>query len=112
MTTGPGFQPAGEDRFVVTGALSFETVPTVWEQSRSALEGAAGPVIDLGGVTEIDSAGLALVIEWLRTARTTGRRLIFTGVPDKLHALARISEVEAFLDGAATHSSSSSNSSS
>jgi phospholipid transport system transporter-binding protein len=78
--------------------LDFDTVPGVWEQSRTALDEAAQVSIDLAGVTEVDSAGLALVIEWLRAVRARGGQVMFTGVPDKLRALARISEVEDLMD--------------
>jgi phospholipid transport system transporter-binding protein len=102
------FRALGNGRFAVIGALSFDTVPEVWRQSRVALDEAADAGIDLSGVTEADSAGLALVIEWLRAARANGRRLSFSGVPDKLHALAKISEVEGFLYSSSASSNSSS----
>jgi phospholipid transport system transporter-binding protein len=92
------FESLGGGRFRVAGTLDFDTVPGVWEQSRAALDDAAHISIDLGGVTEVDSAGLALVIEWLRTVRGRGAQLTFAGVPDKLRALARISEVEDLMD--------------
>jgi phospholipid transport system transporter-binding protein len=94
------FESLGGGRYRVAGDLDFATVPDVWQQSRAALDDSAEPVIDLGGVRHVDSAGLALVIEWLRWARRNGRRLSFVAVPKDLHALARISEVEEFLDGA------------
>lgn len=94
------FEALGEGRYRVSGELGFETVPDIWRQSRAALDAAADPVIDLGGVTQVDSAGLALVIEWMRWARSNGRKLSFVAIPDGLMALARISEVDKFLDGA------------
>ncbi len=94
------FETVGEGRYRVSGELSFETVPDVWRQSQSALGDVAESVIDLAGVTQADSAGLALVIEWLRWARSKGKRLRFVAVPDGLMSLARISEVEEFLDAA------------
>jgi phospholipid transport system transporter-binding protein len=96
-----GFEALGDGRFRVTGALSFESVPGLFEQGQAALGAVAEPTIDLGAVTAVDSAGLALLIEWLRAAQGRGVRLRFTGVPEKLRALARISEVDAFLEGAA-----------
>ncbi len=94
------FESLGGGRYRVTGELGFATVPGIWEQSRAALDSGTELVIDLGGVTQVDSAGLALVVEWLRWARGHGRRVSFVAVPKDLHALARISEVEGFLDGA------------
>lgn len=95
-----GFEPLGSGRFRVTGDLAFDTVPGLWAQSIEGPDDSADRVIDLGQVTHVDSAGLALVIEWIRCARSQGRRLSLINVPDKLLALARISEIDGFLDGA------------
>ncbi len=94
------FESVGEGRYRVTGDLGFETVPAIWRQSQMALAEGTQAVIDLGGVAQVDSAGLALVIEWLRWARSNGKGLSFTTVPTNLMALARISEVDGFLDAA------------
>ena len=50
--------------------------------------------IDLAGVTESDSAGLALLIEWLSVAQRAGRSLRYENIPLQLHQLARLSNVE------------------
>ncbi len=94
------FESVGEGRYRVSGDLGFETVPAVWRQSQVALADSSQAVIDLGGVAQVDSAGLALVVEWLRWARSKGKSLSFTTVPTSLMALARISEVDGFLDAA------------
>ena len=56
-------------------------------------------LVDLGGVGASDSAGLALLIEWLRVARQGGQAIRFANVPAQIEALARISEVEDLLGG-------------
>ena len=95
-----GFESLGEGRYRVTGNLGFDTVPGLWAQSIAELNDSAEPVIELGHVAHVDSAGLALVIEWIRWARSHGRHLSFVDVPEKLLALARISEIDGFLGGA------------
>lgn len=96
------FQSLGNGHYRVSGKLDFDTVPDVWRESRAALDDVAAPVIDLGEVTQVDSAALALVIEWLRWARAHGKRLDLVNLPDALRALARISEVENLLDSQAS----------
>jgi phospholipid transport system transporter-binding protein len=53
------------DSLYIEGALTLGTVPevaaTVQEQLRQGVR-----VVDFRGVTEIDSAALALALEWLR----------------------------------------------
>ena len=95
-------QPAsvGEGRFRVTGNLGFETVGALLAASRqqfSATTGTRQIEVDLSGVTHGDSAGLALLIEWLKFAQGAGQDIRYTGIPEQLRALARISEVEALL---------------
>ena len=48
---------------------------------------AAPSAIDLSGVTSSDSAGLALLIEWLSVAQAAGRSLKFENIPLQLHQL-------------------------
>jgi phospholipid transport system transporter-binding protein len=64
------FAAVGGGRYRVSGDLGFETVPGLWKQSLSRLDDSVAPVIDLGQVTQVDSAGLALMIEWLRWAHS------------------------------------------
>jgi ABC-type transporter Mla MlaB component len=59
---------------------------------------AAGEVeFDLQQVASSDSAGLALLIDWLAEARQRRRSLRFAQVPEGLRALARLSEVESLI---------------
>lgn len=51
-----------------------------------------GPIkIDLAGVSAVDSAALALLIEWLREAQKRGRELVYANIPEKLQDIARLS---------------------
>jgi phospholipid transport system transporter-binding protein len=58
----------------------------------------AGPVeIDCGAVSLADSAGLAVLLDWLSAAKGAGQTLRYTHLPEDLVALARISEVDELL---------------
>jgi len=90
----------GEGRCALSGALTLETVPWVWQQLRSGpyLEGAVHA--DLEGVDDADSAGLALVVAWRASCEAHGGRLQLRAVPRRLLALARLTGAEALLDAA------------
>jgi phospholipid transport system transporter-binding protein len=88
----------GGGRFRVSGTLDASTVAGVLEQSAGRFGDAQHLYVDLGGVSESDSSGLALLIEWLRLARQQGRTIHFANVPPQINALARISEVEDLLN--------------
>ena len=89
----------GAGRFRVSGVLDATTAADVLEQSEPRFAQAQEPNIemDLGGVGESDSAGLALLIEWMRMAKQSGKQIHFANVPAQIAALARISEVEDLL---------------
>lgn len=93
------FEAASEGRYRVAGVLDATTVPLLLRESeaRIASASASDVHIDLSGVTESDSAGLALLLEWLRIARQRKLAVHFANVPAQVAALARISEVEALL---------------
>jgi phospholipid transport system transporter-binding protein len=84
----------GEGRFRVSGVLDASTAAEVLEESEARFTEAPKIDIDLGGVGESDSAGLALLIEWLRMAKQSGKEIHFANLPAQIQALARISEVE------------------
>lgn len=80
------------------GALGFATVAALLPAGERAILAGEAAVIDLAGVTSTDSAGLALLVEWLSIARAASRPLSYRHVPAALRHLARLSEVEPLLD--------------
>jgi phospholipid transport system transporter-binding protein len=45
-------------------------------------------------VTLVDSAGLALMIEWLQLARSANRDIGFTNIPGQMRDLIRVNGLE------------------
>jgi phospholipid transport system transporter-binding protein len=90
-------ETVAQGRYRVKGELSFATVGALLEASRKDFEGAAALDIDLSGVEHSDSAGLALLIEWLRLAKRAGKRLSYSNLPPQLLAIARMSDVDDLL---------------
>ena len=91
------FEMSDGDRARVIGSLHFTTVSALLTAGVAAINAGRAAVIDLAGVTTSDSAGLALLIEWLSVAKAAGRTLRFDNVPSQLQQLARLSEVEELL---------------
>jgi phospholipid transport system transporter-binding protein len=82
------------------GALDFETVPRLWRDSGqwlAAVPAGTAVTLDLAGVEQVDSAGLALLIAWKAQAQSAGVGLQYTSIPPRLLAIARISDAEALL---------------
>lgn len=81
----------------VKGPVTFATAGTLLDAGRALFEGRSAVKVNLSEVSDVDSAGLALLLEWLRLARADRRAVAFQGVPDKLLAIARLSGVEPLL---------------
>ncbi len=96
----------GGGRFSVIGALNFESTPDLYQCSRAQFKDATQILIDLSGVTQADSAGLALLIEWMRWARANNHQIGFENSPAQLVALARISDIDELLANAREASAS------
>ena len=69
------------------GSLTMATaMPILTEGRARALAGDL--MVDLSGLTDADSAALASLLDWIRSARSQGHRLTLTGLPDSLASLA------------------------
>jgi phospholipid transport system transporter-binding protein len=88
------FELVSEGRARVAGALEFDTVAALLPLGSDAIEHGRAPTIDLSGVTASDSAGLALLIEWLSVAQAAGRSLRFENIPLQLRQLGALSDVD------------------
>ena len=85
----------------LSGVLDFDTARRALESVVPMIESGAISSVDLAGVTRSNSAGLALMVEWLATARRAERPLAFGGVSEGLRQLAGVCQVEWVLGGTA-----------
>src|SRR6187200_2305007 len=95
-TASVGISEPSSGRVVVTGALTFGTARDARQLGLLVLEGSRAEriVIDCSGVTRADSAGLAVLLEWLAWSRRRSRPLTLQSLPASLVAIARISEID------------------
>jgi phospholipid transport system transporter-binding protein len=91
------FEILDGERCRVVGSLHFSTVSALLTAGVAAITDGRAAVIDLSSVTASDSAGLALLIEWLSVAKAANHPLRFENIPSQLQQLARLSEVEELL---------------
>ena len=92
----------GAGIFRLDASLTFATVPALHGPGVAHIEAAGADLqFDLQRVEVIDSAGLALLIDWLAAARAKQCRLRYTQPPSALLSLARLSEVEGLIRGEA-----------
>jgi phospholipid transport system transporter-binding protein len=81
----------------LSGDMVLASVQELLEQTKTLLASEQYRVIDLSGVTGVDSSGVALMLEWVEWAREHGASLQFRNIPESLMRIARLSRVEALL---------------
>ena len=83
-------------KILVSGPVTLANAARLLDEARQHIaEGARA--VDLGEVTELDSALLALALAWMRDARAAKRELAFVNPPEGLQTLARLYGVEELL---------------
>ncbi len=91
------FEVLTDGRSRVLGSLDLTSVSALLREGSDAVRRGHAAVIDLQGITSSDSAGLALLIEWLSVARAARQPLRYDNIPMQLHQIARLSDVEELL---------------
>ncbi|MGR8940259.1 MAG: STAS domain-containing protein [Gammaproteobacteria bacterium] len=81
----------GAGHYQVEGDLTFATIDKRMVKAMNFLAAAKEITIDLSQVANTDSAGLALMIEWIKYSRAKRTQLRFSNVPKQLLSLARLS---------------------
>lgn len=91
--TGVGDAP----RCRVSGALDFTTARETLDAVSAHISNHSSLVVDLSGVSSSNSAGLALLIEWLAVGRRSGHVVSFHHIPDTLRQLAGVCQVDGLI---------------
>ena len=90
-------QRVAEGRLEASGVLGYATAGRALPAGLALIPRDATCTIDLSRVAEADSAGLAVLVEWLATAKSRGSVIQYAGIPAQILAVARISDLESLL---------------
>ena len=90
----------GDGRFELSGDVGFADASRLLAEGDAAFAGHDRVEVDLASVARVDSAGLALLLEWTLAARDAGRALAYRNVPPAIASLAGISDVAELLSPA------------
>ncbi len=88
------------DSLLLEGAITLDTVPGLLDAVAEHLRQGAS-VVDFNAVTEVDSAAVALALEWLRQAAQAGTGLRLANLPAAMQNLAKLYGVSELLQSAA-----------
>ena len=92
---GNAFVAVSDGVYRLEAPLTFASVAGLRQQGVKIIDSQSqGLTLNLKAVPAVDSAGLALLIDWLREARARSRPLKYSEPPPALLSLARLSDVE------------------
>jgi phospholipid transport system transporter-binding protein len=90
-------QRVADRRLEASGVLGYVTAGRALPAGLALIPRDSTCTIDLSRVTEADSAGLAVLVEWLATAKSRGTVIRYECIPAQILAVARISDLESLL---------------
>ena len=85
------------NHYLLTGVLSFETVSQLQGDIEILTKQGLEIVLDLSGISRVDSAGIVVLLEWMKYARELGKQIFFTNIPQQLLDIARVSDMDSIL---------------
>ena len=83
--------------FLLNGKMTFGSVNQILDASMGLFYAHPRIEVDLSGVTKSDSAGLALLLEWITWANHNVHEIRFLHTPEKIDAIAKTTEVDHLL---------------
>lgn len=91
-------QDLGDGRFKLSGQMTFATAEDILRDSENRFDDHTRIEVDLSDVARSDSAGLALLLEWITWAIHTVREIRFIEIPERIYAIAKTTEVDNLLE--------------
>ncbi len=80
------------NRLFIGGPITYDNVVEVIRTGETVIK-ADDMLVDLAGVTRVDSSAVSMLLEWIRTAQAHGRRIEFINLPVNLAALIELYDV-------------------
>jgi anti-anti-sigma factor len=79
-----------DETLVLSGIVTHKTVAKVWKEGLSLIQKVKQLSVDLGGLRQCDSSGLALCVAWSRAAYQHNKNIQFINVPAYVRDLLRV----------------------
>lgn len=86
-----------DDVICIQGSLNFSTVSDLYQKSLPYLSKLNSITVDFTDVKTSNSAGLALMIEWIKYANHQQKKIKFLHVSEELLAIAKVTALDIFL---------------
>ena len=91
------FDDLGQGRFRVAGFLLAKNARALFEKGKRSFAGQTRVEVDLKDIERADSAGLAVLLEWVAWSNAQSITITYRDIPRQVISLATIWEVESLL---------------
>ncbi|KPJ93823.1 MAG: hypothetical protein AMJ53_06475 [Gammaproteobacteria bacterium SG8_11] len=98
----PKIEVNEDGSIAIIGELDHQSIPALLKKSSGIFfsdhnRNSDDLNIDLKAVSRSDSAGVALLIEWMRQAKKNHKTIRFDNIPEQMRELAEVSGVDKLL---------------
>ncbi len=97
-------QRIDDARFAISGDLVFETVPQASRAAAGLLDYQADADLDLQGIGQVNSAGIALLLDWYARYFRNSRKLRFQNIPSHLERLIKVNDLTGVFNASTVYS--------
>ncbi len=91
------WQQKGPQLYWLTGDLSRDTVPALWNYLKTWQPKGYELEISLGQVQRVDSAGMVMLIHLIEHAKTSNCHIMLSFVPERVMTLFQLSNIESMM---------------
>lgn len=89
---------AGDNGMAVEGDMLVTNAVDLRHQGEALLASLVSPVtVDLAQVTAVSSAGVSVLLSWMRKAEALGKQLVVANIPEKMRDVCRVSGLDTLL---------------
>ena len=89
----------GDGNFQISGDMSFETAEQILRVSQRVFAKHENVRVDMSAVEKADSAGLALLLEWMSWEKQGAAKFDFVAIPTSVLAIAHTAELKDLVSG-------------
>lgn len=88
-----------DNRYMIGGDLSFDNVMSVYQKSLEQSGNSSELIFDFSRLHSTDSAGLALIVEWIKLSKQLSKPIHFYHLSEDIMSLAKAAGVDGMFNG-------------
>jgi len=88
-----------DNRYLISGDLNFNNVMSVYQKSLQQTEKSSELIFDFSQLHSTDSAGLALMVEWIKLSKQLNKPIHFHHLSEDIMSLAKAAGVDGMFNG-------------